>query len=231
MGEGEDMEERIKEIFMKLGADLCGIAGADRFGDTPEGFRPADIYSECRSVVVFAKALPKGTAKVDPRIIYQHFNSMGPVELDRIAYNGAFEIEKEFGGIAVPLPSDGPYDSWDAEKLEGRGLISMKHAAVMAGIGSLGKNTLLMNRTYGNMISVGAVLTDMDLASDPFAEEFCMKSCRLCVESCPVNAIGGGTVSQYLCRTHAYGNNSRGFPVVNCNRCRVVCPLAFGAKK
>ena len=28
----------------------------------------------------------------------------------------------------------------------------------------------------------------------------------------------------------AYQNNTRGFDVVNCNKCRVVCPKAFGKK-
>jgi len=58
-------------------------------------------------------------------IIYEHFNSISPVKLDRIAYLYCNEIEKIYNGIAVPIPSDGPYDYWDAKNLEGRGIISM----------------------------------------------------------------------------------------------------------
>lgn len=222
------MKEKIRGIFLSLGADLCGFANVDRFIDTPKGFRPTDVYADCKSVIVFGKALPKGIAKVNPRIIYQHFNSMGPAELDRIAYSAALEIEKLFNGFAVPIPADGPYDYWNEETLEGRGTISMKHAAVLAGLGTLGKNTLLINKQYGNMLSIGAVLTDLELESDILAEEMCIKECHLCLDSCPVKALDGRTANQALCRPHAYENNSRGFSVVNCNKCRIVCPRSFG---
>ena len=33
--------------------------------------------------------------------------------------------------------ADGPYEHWDSDKLEGRGLLSMKHMAVQAGLGTL----------------------------------------------------------------------------------------------
>lgn len=224
------MEEKIKSIFLNLGADVCGIANINRFSETPKGFHPTDAYVDCKSVIVFAIALPKGIAKVSPKIIYQHFNYIGPIELDRIAYFASVEIERNFNCFAVPIPADGPYDYWDEEKLEGRGTISMKHAAVLAGIGTLGKNTLLINSQYGNMLSIGAVMTDLDLVSDPFADEMCIPSCSLCINSCPVKALDGNTANQALCRPYAYGTNQRGFDVVNCNKCRTVCPRAFGKK-
>lgn len=222
------MKEIIRSIFISLGADVCGIANIDRFKDAPEGFHPTDIHKDCRSVIVFGKALPKGVEKVNPRIIYGHYNTVGLSELDRIAYLAAREMERKLNTCVVPVPSDGPYEYWDAEKLEGRGLLSMRHAAVLAGIGTLGKNTMLMNSEYGNRLALGAVLTELDLPSDELAEELCIKSCRLCLDSCPAKALNGVTANQYLCRTHTYATNERGFSVVNCNRCRVVCPRAFG---
>lgn len=224
------MKNKIKEIFLQLGSDICGIANVDRFDNAPTGFHPKDIYNECKSVIVFAKVIPNGIAKVSPRIIYQHFNNIGPIELDRIAYEAAIKIERIFNCCVVPIPSDAPYEYWDEEKLEGRGLLSMKHAAVNAGIGSLGKNTMLLNRQFGSMLNIGAALTNLDLPSDPFAEELCIKNCRLCLESCPAKALDDNHVNQSLCRKYTYGKSSRGFDVVNCNQCRVVCPRAFGKK-
>ena len=158
------------------------------------------------------------------------FNSISPVELDRIAYLASNEIEEKYGGIAVPIPSDGPYDYWDEENLEGRGIISVKHAAVLAGIGTLGKSTLLLNSKYGNMLSIGAVLTNLDLPSDAPQENICIKGCSLCIDNCPVNAINENGVNQKLCRECAYGTNDRGFDIVNCNKCRTICPMGFGKK-
>lgn len=226
------MKNEIKEIFLKQGADICGVANIDLFGDTPEGFRPTDIYSDCKSVIVFAKAVPKGAALVGSRIVYMHYNELTEAELDRIAFRAANEIEKTFrGAIAVPLPADNPYDYWEAENTKGHGILSMKHAAVRAGIGALGKSTILLNSRYGNMIDLCAVLTNLDLPSDPPAENICLENCHLCVDNCPVNAIHENSVNQKLCRKNSYGVNDRGFSVVNCNRCRVKCPMVFGKTK
>ena len=222
------MENNIKNILIEFGSDVCGIANIDRFHSAPDNFHPGDIYNKCKSVIVFAKALPKGIAKVDPRIIYQHFNNIVLMELDIIATQAALEIEKKFNGIAVPVPADSPYEYWDSEKKEGRGILSMKHAAVLAGLGTLGKNSLLMNHKYGNMLNIGVILTNLDLPSDPFAKEICIKNCHLCLDSCPVNAIKNGSVDQSLCRNYTYEKNKRGFEVTNCNRCRIVCPKVFG---
>lgn len=221
------MEDQIKTVLTKLGADLCGIAGIERFETAPSGFHPRDLYKDCKSVIVFAKHIPKGLAFVNPRIIYNNISEKIPLELDRISYLGSLEIEK-LGGIAIPLPSDVPYDYWDSERLEGRGVLSMRHAAVLAGIGSMGKNTLVINSQYGNMINIGAILTNLELQSDPLAPEICIPSCRLCLDNCPQHALNGQTVNQKLCREYTYGSNANGFPICNCNRCRMVCPRSFG---
>jgi epoxyqueuosine reductase len=224
------VKDKIKEIFINLGAEVCGVANIDLFIDAPKGFHPADIYPDCKSVIVFAKKVPSGLAYVSPRIIYQHFNSISNVEVDRIAYLASNEIERIYNGITVPVPSDCPYDYWDAKNMEGRGVISMKDAAVLAGIGALGKSTLLLNNQYGNMLSIGAVLTNLNLSSDTPAENICIKGCGLCINNCPINAINEYGVNQRLCRKCAYGSNDRGFDVVNCNKCRTICPMAFGKK-
>jgi epoxyqueuosine reductase QueG len=220
---------RIKQFVLKTGADLCGIANMERFDGAPDGFHPLDIFKDCKSVVVFAKRLPKGIARVSPRIIYNHMTEINVSELDRIALLTAVEIEN-LGGIAVPLPSDTPYDYWERETLTGKGLISMRHAAVRAGLGSIGKNTLVINETYGNMLNFGAVLTDLELRPDELSRELCTQNCRRCIDACPQHALDGTTANQSLCRPYAYGSNDRGFGIVNCNRCRLACPRAFGVR-
>ena len=224
------MKEHIKEIVLRLGADVCGIANIDRFVEAPKGFHPRDIYPDCKSVVVLGIALPKGLAMVEPRLIYAHFNDSTCESVDRISFEAAKEIERISGDYAIPLPSDSPYEYWDADKLEGRGLISMKHAAVLAGLRTLGKSTLFLNNAYGNMLVLGAILTDIDMASDPLAESICITGCNLCINHCPSQAIDHNGVNQLKCRHNTYGTNARGFDVVYCNRCRTVCPMRFGIK-
>jgi epoxyqueuosine reductase QueG len=220
-------EEQIKRIILNQGADLCGIANIDRFANTPVGFHPTDIYKECQSVIVFAKRLPRGLAYVNPRIVYNHVNNLVKNEVDTLTYEASVVIE-QLGCIAVPLPCDAPYDYWEKDNLTGKGLLSMRHAAVLAGLGSLGKNTLFINKRYGNFLTLGAILTDLVLKSDPLSEELCIENCRLCLDNCPTKSLNGKSVNQKLCRPHAYSTNERGFEIVNCNKCRTVCPRKFG---
>jgi len=220
-------EEQIKGIILNKGADICGIANIDRFSNTPVGFHPTDIYKACKSVIVFAKQLPKGLAYVNPRIIYKHANELNVSDVDRITYEASIEIE-QLDCIAVPLPCDGPYEYWETDNLKGKALLSMRHAAVLAGLGSLGKNTLFINKHYGNFLTLGAILTDLDLKSDPLSEELCIENCRLCLDNCPTKALDGKTANQKLCRPHTYITHEKGFTMTNCNKCRTICPRKFG---
>lgn len=225
------MKNQIKEFILSLGADVCGVAGIDRFSEAPAGFHPRDIFPDCKSIIVFGIALPKGLTKVEPRLIYGHFNYSTCPEVDRVAFRAAREIERLSGGYAVPIPSDGPYEYWDVEKLEGRGLISMKHAAVLAGLGTLGRSTLLLNEKYGNLLTLGMVLTDLNLVSDPLAESICIEGCSECIKNCPSQALDGQHANQTKCRPNTYGTNARGYDTVNCNKCRTVCPMRYGKKQ
>lgn len=229
MTKSKRLARRVNQICMNAGARVCGIAAAESFGDAPEGFRPRDLYADCASVVVFALPVPRGTAAVDPRIVYGRYNYFSLELLDEIAFRAAAEIEQAIpGAVAVPLPSDSPYEYWVPERQEGRGILSLKHAAVKAGLGTLGRSTLLLNAEYGGMLNLGALLTNLSLEPDPPAEPVCLSNCRICIDGCPAGAISETGVDQSLCRAYTYAANERGFDVVNCNACRTRCPNAFG---
>ncbi len=219
----------IRSLILGLGADVCGFAEAWRFDGAPEGFHPADVFPAFRTAIIFGVALPEGLFFVPPRLVYGHFNEMSCPRVDAIAFEAARAVERHAGCRAVPMPADSPYEYWDSGATEGRGLISMKHAAVLAGLGTLGKSALLLNEKYGNRLTLGAVLTDLMLPGDPPAERVCIEGCEKCIQNCPTQALAAGRVNQKLCRPHAYGKNARGFDTVDCNICRTVCPVRSGA--
>lgn len=225
------MKEEIREIVLSLGADVCGFIGIERFEGAPEGFHPRDVYPRCESIIVFGMALPKGLFMGNSRLIYSHFNNFACPQVDQIAYKTANLLEKMYDGIGVPVPCDVPYDYWEEEKMEGRGLLSMKHIGYLAGIGTLGKNTLLINKVYGNRLVIGCVLTNLKLESDELVNDLCLAHCDLCMKSCPVGAIGEAGVDQKRCRLYSFGKTKRGFDTVECNRCRSVCAMRFGIKE
>lgn len=220
----------IKKKAIQKGADICGVAPLSRFEDAPKGFHPRDIYPGCRSVVVFASHFPLGTLQAKTNSPYTLVRNMMVEKLDRISFHLADELEKN-GITSVPIPSAEPYDYWDSGRNHGRGILSLKHAGSLAGLGLIGKNTLLVNDRYGNMIWLGAVLVSAELEPDPIAAyEGCIKKCTVCIDSCPQNALDGTTINQELCRERSISYTDGGGWVLSCNICRKTCPNHDGIK-
>jgi epoxyqueuosine reductase QueG len=222
--------EQVKEAVRALGMDLCGIAPVERFAGAPEGFRPGDIFSACRSVVVFARKLPADVLRASNCVPYTFVNNVWTQEVDRLII--AISLKLAAMGIPnVPIPSDDPYEHWEADRSYGRAILSMRHAGYMAGLGVLGKNTLLINDTCGNMMQIGAVLAETELEGDPLAEyEGCLADCRLCLDACPVGALNGESVNQQLCRPRSIYRTEKGYFLKKCFECRSICPNVTGIK-
>jgi len=217
----------IKQAAYGLGADLCGIAPIERFSGAPEGFRPTDVFPECRSVVVIAKRFLKGTLYAKSTIPYTYVRDATASVINQAAIRLAQKIE-DMGVLAVTI-WEGEYDR-NTDKF--RGLISLKHAAELAGLGRIGKNTLLVNEKYGNMIWLSAVLTSAVIDPDPPAEyETCPKNCRLCIDSCPAKALDGVSIDQWACLEYAYSGVDSGEFRVKCFKCRKICPNALGLNR
>lgn len=222
--------DEIKYRVKDLGADLCGIAPIERFADAPAGFHPTDIVKECKSVIVIAARFPKSTLSVSSPAAYTFVRNRLVDKMDAITFQISSDLEN-LGGCAVPIPSSDPYDYWDDSRRHGQGIISLKHAAVRAGLGQMGKNTLLVNNQFGNMIWLGAILVDEELEPDQLTTyQVCSPECRICLDVCPANAMDGITVEQSKCRSISGRYTEGGGFVYACNLCRKLCPHREGIK-
>lgn len=198
----------------------------ERFKRAPKGFHPKDIMSDVQSVIVLGKYFPLGVLNGNSKTAITKVYETLFVALDYCAYQLSFFIEKQ-GGRALPIPADTPYFSWDKTKQHGRGDLSHRHAAVLAGLGSLGKNTLLLTPEFGNRLNLTSVLTNLSLVDNPpFKRDLCIPNCDRCLKSCPADAIrGDGTVIQKKCRKLHSITTPRGFKVFASWECRKVCPV------
>lgn len=219
---------RIKVMTREYGADLCGIATAASFSEAPEGFKPIDIYKDCKSVIVFAKSFPKDSMFIESCVPYTHIQNFISQYVDRIGMRLCYALS-DSGIGAIPVPTDDPYEYWDSKTSHGRGILSMRHAGYLAGLGVLGRNTLLINKKLGNTFQIGAVLLNIDLESNPPATyRSCPAGCNLCIDSCPAGALDGVSVNQELCRPYSNFKNEKGYILKKCSKCRSVCPLHAG---
>ncbi|HNW50027.1 MAG TPA: hypothetical protein PKH79_03030 [Prolixibacteraceae bacterium] len=176
-------------------------------------------------MIIYGKQFPKGTFVAQSNAPYTVTRNLLIQQIDDLSVKLATQIE-EMGFLALPVPSTDPYEYWDAERRHGRGILSLKHAAELAGVGSIGKNTLLINEKYGNRLWLGGVITSMELEPDPMTEKFCLPNCHICIDACPQEALNEVTIEQSRCREICFTCTEGGGWIIACNRCRVECPFA-----
>jgi epoxyqueuosine reductase len=115
-----------------------------------------------------------------------------------------------------------------------------REAAVRAGVGFYGKNTLLITRRFGSWVVLGTLVTTAELEATPRLELDC-GSCRLCVDACPTDALDEpGTLDATRCLSY-WTQTANDVPepyreelgpsVYGCDICQDVCPWNRGVEK
>ncbi len=220
----------IKAKASELGFHLCGIAPVERFTGLGIKTDPLAVFAECKSVIVVAMKFLGSTLKASSTIPYTILRNGLSREIDMKTMELSYFIE-EHDLLAVPTGAIEPCN-YDNEIKKTVGLISLKNAAYLAGLGVIGKNTLLITPKYGNMVWLGAVLTNAALEPDPVMEyNPCKESCSACISNCPVQALDGSKfMDQMKCWNYAFGEEDGGEWRIKCFKCRAVCPYSKGFK-
>jgi len=113
-------------------------------------------------------------------------------------------------------------------------------AAVGAGIGVRGANSLLITEKYGSYVFIGEIVTTLEIAANSPSPSKCT-GCGLCEKACPVGAIKGGVITREKCLSHITQKKGELSPeeeeiikktgcAWGCDICQNVCPLNKGAK-
>ena len=231
------MKEEIRELAKNNGFCLFGVADPVIFKDYPrvigkivdktqEYLHPLEIAESCKSVLVFAIE-----AKSD--IFDTVIKSEG-----EYSYRAQFyyeTIEHRLNKIKQFIENAG-YNTFPLKKF------SFKRAAILAGLGYPGKNTLVTTLKYGSNLRFGVILTDLflkpDEPNDPFSSELCGK-CNRCINICPVNAIEDNRLDFNKCLVPALDVEKKGSDrwnkayelqkhfsnesYIECNKCQKIC--------
>jgi len=220
--------ETVKEYGLNAGASVVGIADSNDFDLAPEGFKPTDVLECCLSVIVYGTPVPQEAILADDPVGFIDVRNAVNKKINDITKN----MEKWIKGYGYKARAvggmSGKWVERDGRK-EQNGLISMKHAAELAGLGVIGRNYLLTNPQYGNLLWFSTVLTDANLIPDKKAEHNFCDDCDICVRTCPSGALDNYPASfgRKKCDTTMFKMVDKKWEIM-CFNCRKMCPYRFG---
>jgi epoxyqueuosine reductase len=190
-----DRGTRIIEKAKEMGATRAGIASVELLKDSPShkilnmktGLEIKDFAGikwpeKARSALIIAFSHPLDKPELD---WFDFSGSPGNNELIRINKELSEWIEKEFGIKTHKLP-------YSVQK----GGIYLKDTAVLAGLGCIGKNNLLVTPELGPRVRLRGMLLEDELSpTGPVAFDPCDGCEEPCKKVCPRNAFGEIVVS------------------------------------
>ncbi|MCJ7767849.1 4Fe-4S binding protein [Candidatus Bathyarchaeota archaeon] len=189
----------MKKRAEDLGADLTGVAPVERFKNAPYGAKPEDLLPGAK--YVFSFAIWHGDANLDvwdsTHNTYMLIGGgMHTLMLNMIASRLVVFLEKK-GHKALFLPASDKLharNEYDFKEgfVQGARVseFSHRHAAVAAGLGEFGWNSLVLTPEYGPRVRFSSIITDAPLKPDEMyrGPKLCT-DCYRCVDTCPMNAI------------------------------------------
>lgn len=177
----------IKTFMKEQGADLVGIAKADSFETTPTRRGPRFIMPQAQSIIVVAQRMLIGCLESPSDMVTTVQGIALYDELHMLALKTARFLEQR-GDRAAIVPGYSPVEMrLDTKGLSGE--VSLRHAAVAAGLGELGRNNLLLTPEFGPRVRLCGVVTTAELAPDVPSSKNSCDDCESCVSACPADAL------------------------------------------
>lgn len=244
----KDASELIKQQAFSLGFFACGIAKADFLKDHEPRLKkwlhnerhgemaymanhfnkrldPSKLVEEARSVIVVLQnyypeePLPADSSYLISRYAYgtdYHFVIREKLrKLQEFIYqNISAHASRVFTDSAPVLER-----AW----------------AIKAGLGWIGKNSMLITPRNGSYFFIGEIITDLELAYDkPSGGDYC-GDCKRCIDACPTQAIGfDRMIDSRRCISYLTIEKKGELPeafrgqykqwIFGCDICQEVCP-------
>ena len=228
-------ENEIDELFSMAGIQKFGVVSKIQYDEeAPSGNRISDLLPSAQSALVYILPVNRSIVDEFPQDFkgdaYEKYVQEKKRVSEKLIEVGEFLVatfrENGFNAIVVPKGSR-DYMGW----------ISLKHLGYHAGLGVLGRNSLLLNFEYGPYLRIGAVLTSYypSAFSHPVDEERICRDCNRCITKCPARAleipgerevyrISKEKCHRYFCEMRGIDYNTENSNV-NCGLCMKVCPV------
>ncbi len=226
--ESSSGEQAVVDLLGRLEADALGVVGLGERTDARLAGAARRLLPEAQSVVVVAMEMyPEVLAHSTPTkmvgeaalrdILAPHFQY-----LDGRLTKAVYDVAKasRHGGLrALPLPGGGcPVDPRHQAAV-----LSFKHAAAAAGMGTIGKSSLLLTPQFGPRVRLACVLTEARLAPTAGHSDAPCADCGICLAACPASALSEPapgqpySINKFACNAFRTGSGA-------CSECLRVCP-------
>ena len=224
------LSDEIRNLACKEGIDAVGVVPADPF----EGY------------------LVPNSPRRDPRLSMPTANSIVVVGV----YIGGFYLPNWddpavgrvsrlvlsgfYSDVVAPLRSissflrDRGFQALVCDGFESGGsMLPLKLAAVRAGVGWQGKNSLVISRRFGSLLALGGIVTDAILEFDGGGVGDHCGKCHACQDACPTSALDEPyRLKRERCLSHLLEGESlsdevrrlMGNRILECDICQTVCP-------
>jgi epoxyqueuosine reductase len=254
-----NLSQDIKQKAIELGFDLVGVTDASpidaehaqvlaewlRSGfagrmdymhrNLQKRLDPAELLKHAQSVIIVAlnysppKCLPKPADTLEQRgkvVTYAQYEDYHPFIKARLSKLLDFMSTVAGGGSKSKICVDSAP-------------VAERALAVRAGLGSIGKNHMLINPKLGCRIFLGEIITDLKLQPDGPITTDC-SDCNKCLGACPTGALrpdgqfDAGRCINYLTIEHkgpipAELARKVGDRLFGCEQCILACPYQHDA--
>ncbi|MBI2433289.1 MAG: tRNA epoxyqueuosine(34) reductase QueG [Candidatus Hydrogenedentes bacterium] len=241
-----DVASTVKTYAAGLGLDACGIARVseadpeDRLGQwLRRGFH-ADMYWMARTMAIRQDVRLRLPGAQSVIVVARNYYAPRPEQppgngkVARYAWGRDYHrvLRKPLGRLAAYLkelaPESESFISIDS------GPVLERTWAARAGVGWIGKNSLVLRRDLGSWFFLGVLVTTLELEPDSPLPDAC-GSCTACLDACPTGAIvEAQVVDATRCISYQTIENRREIPpavarkmedwVFGCDICQEVCP-------
>ncbi|KPJ56178.1 MAG: hypothetical protein AMS16_02885 [Planctomycetes bacterium DG_58] len=230
----EDIQrvDEIIEDLTKMGRDN----EARRLGFRKRALVPTSIWDEAKSIIVAAQPYaPPVKCSFDKKeygrmaaVYVRDYYALIDSKIDML---GRF-IETMGYRVLRGYARDGEGFSELTPMDHRRGCLMVRPVARRAGLGVIGKNTMLITKPYGSWVVLSFLMTDAPLIPDePLKGWDPCRECDVCLKACPGNALFEGRKLIYedcLNVTPSVEDHERlakvGPYLWGCDVCQEVCP-------
>jgi epoxyqueuosine reductase len=249
MNSSEKFASIIKSTSKRLGFDFCGIAKAEFLEEEAPRLEQWLNQNYQGQMGYLANHFDKRLdptklvegAKTVVSLIYNYYpqeklpEGKSDIKLAKYAYGEDYHLViREKLNVFLEMLRE------EIGEINGRAFVDSapvmeRQWAQKAGLGWIGKNSLLLNRQQGSFFFLAELIIDLEVTPDnPLTQDYC-GTCTKCIDACPTDAIvGPGIVNGSQCISYLTIELKENIPsefkgkmenwTFGCDICQDVCP-------